>query len=359
MIAVLPWVVAGFVLVNALTWRRPRPVAGASTTSARVLIPARDEALRIGPALAAATAQAPVTVLDDRSTDDTAGVALRAGATVISGEPLPAGWVGKPWAVQQLGQSCPEDVLVLLDADVVLAPGAVAALVDELRTADVITVVPRQVTGTLAESLILPLLHLTYEAWLPLALIERTRDPRILAANGQILAMRRATWDRLEGFGSARNEVVDDMAFCRAAKAAGLRVRFVDGFHLGATRMYDDASSLVRGFSKNLHEGLGSTPALIAAVALYVVTFVLPYAAALAALAGLPVALGPALAGVAGNLFARVLLAVRHRHSVLSVVLHPLAVLALCGIAANSWRWSRRSAITWAGRVYRARSERA
>lgn len=359
MIAVLPWVVASFVLVNALTWRRPQPVPGAPAIGVRVLIPARDEALRIGPTLAAALAQAPVSVLDDHSTDDTVGVAMRAGATVISGKPLPADWIGKPWAVQQLGQSCFEDVMVLLDADVVLAPGAVAALVDELRTADVITVVPRQITGSWAERLILPLLHLTYEAWLPLALIERTRDPRILAANGQILAMRRETWDRLGGFRSAQNEVVDDMAFCRAAKAAGLRVRFVDGFHLGATRMYDDVQSLVRGFSKNLHEGLGSTPALLAAVALYVVTFVLPYAAALAALAGLPVALGPALAGVAGNLFARGLLAVRHRHSLLSVVLHPLAILALCGIAANSWRWNRKSAITWAGRVYRARSERA
>lgn len=361
MIAWLPCAVLVMVALNAVTWRRPRPgssSAGAAT-GVRVLIPARNEAHRIGTALRAAVAQAPVTVLDDRSTDGTADVARDAGASVQAGVPLPDGWVGKPWAVHQLGQGCDDDVLLFIDADVALAPGAVAAIVRELDTCDVLTAVPRQATASLAEHLVLPLLHLTYAAWLPLGLIERTRDPRVLAANGQILALRRSAWDALGGFAPARNEVVDDMAICRAAKRAGLRVRFADGHHLGTARMYEDVRTVVRGFSKNLHEGLGSTPALLAAIGLYVATFVLPYGAVLAGALGWTELLVPGLVGVGANLGARLLLAVRHGHHPASVLLHPLAVLALCAIALNSWRWARSSRIEWAGRVYPARAGRS
>lgn len=359
LLAALPLLVLSFVAVNALTWRRPRPIAGARVDGVRVLIPARNEAQRIGPALDAAVAQAPVTVLDDRSTDATAAVARAAGADVRSGEPLPPDWVGKPWAVHQLGEGCAEDVLLFLDADVVLMPGAVAAIVAELDTVDVLTAVPRQDTRTFAEALVLPLLVLTYTAWLPLALIERTRDPRVLAANGQVLALRRSTWRALGGFSPARNEVVDDMAFCRAAKERGLRVRFVDGHHLATARMYEDFRTVVRGFSKNVYEGLGGPFALLVALALYLAAFVAPWVALPLGLALEPTLVIPASVGVAANLLTRALLAVRHGHRPVAVLLHPVAVLVLCGIALNSWRWSRRSEITWAGRVYRARSERA
>jgi glycosyltransferase involved in cell wall biosynthesis len=51
------------------------------------LIPAHDEAPRIGPVVRAALAHLPVLVVDDGSTDDTAGVAEAAGATVLSQHP--------------------------------------------------------------------------------------------------------------------------------------------------------------------------------------------------------------------------------------------------------------------------------
>jgi hypothetical protein len=54
----------------------------------------------------------------------------------------------------------------------------------------------------------------------------------------------------------------------------------------------------------------------------------------------------------------RLMLALRYDHSVASVAAHPAAVVGLVGIALNSFRWSRRGEIAWAGRTYAARAER-
>ncbi|HSP27348.1 MAG TPA: glycosyltransferase, partial [Ilumatobacteraceae bacterium] len=63
-----------------------------------VIIPARDEAARLGPlldAIVGASGVDEVIVVDDQSSDGTAELARRAGATVVAGSPLPDGWAGK------------------------------------------------------------------------------------------------------------------------------------------------------------------------------------------------------------------------------------------------------------------------
>ena len=62
-------------------------------TSVSAVIPARDEAARIGPCVIAARADpgiSEVIVVDDESADGTAAVAARAGARVIPGRPAAA-----------------------------------------------------------------------------------------------------------------------------------------------------------------------------------------------------------------------------------------------------------------------------
>ena len=54
---------------------------------------------------------------------------------VLTGSPPPAGWLGKPHACAQLAAAARGRVLVFVDADVVLAPHAVAAAVELLRGA--------------------------------------------------------------------------------------------------------------------------------------------------------------------------------------------------------------------------------
>ena len=104
-----------------------------------IVVPARDEATRIGPLLAAvvgAPGVAEVIVVDDESTDGTADVARAGGATVVTGEPLPAGWAGKAWALQQGLDAASGDWVVFLDADTRPSPELPGSLVARMIADD-------------------------------------------------------------------------------------------------------------------------------------------------------------------------------------------------------------------------------
>ena len=87
----------------------PDPRAGRSVA---VLVPARNEADVLPATLPALLAQDypgawHLVVVDDRSTDGTAGIAHAAGARhVPRHRACPTGWVGKVWALEQ-GRAAP------------------------------------------------------------------------------------------------------------------------------------------------------------------------------------------------------------------------------------------------------------
>ncbi len=363
---------AVFLMVAFNVWKWPRGCTGRQMPgSVSVLIPVRNEVHNLEACLRAAlggsSAPDEILVYDDGSTDGTGALAARLAAEdprvrVLHGGALPKGWVGKPHACHQLAEHVTAEVLVFLDADVTLLPTGLArvgSLLADYR-ADAVSAGLRQRVGGWAERLVIPLLHLTYLAWLPLPLVWRSRDPRLLIANGQLLAVRRDVYQRAGGWAAVRAEVVDDMAFCRQVKRVGGRVVFADGFRIASCRMYRNRAELWQGFSKNLYEGIGGTPvALLGVMGLYAGVFVAPYVAVAGAiLAGWSMLLKPALLGVAANVGLRLVLAARFRQPAEGMLLHPLAVLALLGIAVNSWLWSRRGSIRWRGRSYAARPAR-
>lgn len=362
------------VVFNALFWTRGQAGAEAGAVApagVSVLIPARDEVDNIERCVRAADAMrgpvAEIVVYDDGSTDGTtealAGLAVEVPRLrVLRGEPLPDGWVGKPYALHRLSEAAVSDVMLNIDADVTAEPDGLLRMLSLMGGlhADLVTAVPRQLAGGFIERLMIPLLHLSYVAWLPMPLVYRTSDPRVLAANGQLLLIRRRTLDSVGGWAGVRTALVDDMALCRAVKGNGGRVVFADGDRMARCRMYPDAPSLWRGFAKNFYEGIGGNAlAMILVMALHLLFFVVPYVV-------LPVALltgNHSLAvfsaiGVGANVCLRVVMAVRYRHSALSVLLHPVAVLMMMGVLLTSYRWSRRGDIRWRGRSYASRAQR-
>lgn len=366
-LVVLPGLALAMTLYNLRYW--PRGRARGSLGPVSVLIPARNEERNLSATLAALRgAHGPIVeilVYDDASTDRTPQILAEAAALdprlrVLSGKGLPAGWIGKTHACHRLAEAAQSDNLLFLDSDVRWRPHGLvhlANLVQDYR-ADLVTAVPAQVLGSFFERLVLPLLHLTYTSWLPLPLIWRSRNPRFLAANGQVLWVHRQAYLQTGGFEAVRGEVVDDMAFCRRAKEVGLRVVFADGSELASCRMYTSANEVISGFSKNLYEGIGgSLPRLFFVLGLYFFAFVAPF---LMLPLGLlwPEHLVPGLVAVTANVLLRGSLALQFDQPWWSVGLQPLGVLVLLGIGLNSYRWHRRGRIEWRGRAYAGKRER-
>ncbi len=250
---------AAIVVVRLLPGaRRPAPLEprpGPLGASVSVIVPARDEEHRIGPLLAALAGDpqvGEVVVVDDESADATAAVAAASGARVVPGRPLPVGWVGKPWALQQGLEAVDSDWVVTLDADVVPRPGFVGALLEAAGAGgwDVLTVGPRFVLGGAGEQLLHPamLATIVYRFGAPGGTVNRRRA----LANGQCLVARRTRLIELGGFGAAAGHLTDDIALARTLAAGGAKVGFLDGSLLVEVDMHASVAEVWREWGRSL-----------------------------------------------------------------------------------------------------------
>jgi hypothetical protein len=344
--------------LNAALLRRAAPAG--SRPRVAVLLPLRDEADRAGPCLAALAAQRydggalRVHVLDDRSGDATAALVRAAGFTPLFGAEPPAGWLGKPHACQQLADAAlaaspVPDVLVFLDADVILTPGAVAAAVDQLDALglDLVSPYPRQLAWTAAERLVQPLLQWSWLTFLPLRAAERSPRPSLSAANGQFLVVRTAAYRAAGGHRAVRDQILEDIALLRAVKRAGGRGVVTDGSALATCRMYTSWPELRDGYGKSLWAAFGSPAGALAGVGLLTALYVVP---ALAALAGRRAGLVGYAAGVAGRVIAARATGGRAWPDALA---HPVSIVLFGSLVARSWRGHRRGTLRWRGRPVR------
>ena len=336
------------------------PVTGAPVDEkVSVLLPVRDEAGRVTGCLKALQAQVDVpdleiVVLDDGSTDDTARIVrdLASGdprIRLIDGGrlPPPDGWLGKTWACHRLAQAASGRVLVFVDADVVLAPVAVAATVAMLRSSGLglVSPYPRQVTDTVGERLVQPLLQWSWLTTLPLGPAERSPRPSLAAANGQLLAVDTAAYALAGGHETVKGAVLDDVELLRAVKRSGGRGTVVDGTQLATCRMYEGWAELEAGYTKSLWAAFGSPAGAAAATSGLALVYVLPF---LAALRGSRWGAVGYAAGVTG----RAVVARRVGGRVWPDSLaHPVSVSLLGYLTLRSLAARRSGTLTWKGRA--------
>ncbi len=336
----------------------PREVP-AQLARVSLLVPARDEAATIGRCITSLRAQVDVRdleilVLDDRSSDGTADVIghhlddPRVHLTMGDTEP-PAGWLGKPWACHRLSEAATGQVLVFVDADVTLAPDAVARMLALLAEGelDAVSPYPRQITLTLAERIIQPLLQWSWSTLLPLGPAERSPRTSLVAANGQLLAITRDAYDTIGGHASIRGDVIDDVALFQQLKRVGRRCALADGTDVAGCRMYEDWRDLRDGYSKSLWSATGSPAGAAALVALMTLAYVVPPVAAL---------LGSRVGavGYVGAVSGRALVAQRVGGQVWpDSLLHPASVIGFGYLTARSWIGLRRGTLTWKSRPLR------
>lgn len=349
-------VIALTTLSNIFIFPRLRPAKLADAPRVSVMIPARDEAQVIAETIQRMLAQNypnfEVILLDDHSSDGTGDLARTAGQgdprlTVMNGQALPDGWMGKNWACHQMAQRADGDYLLFTDADTRWEPDALAALVDlAVRSdADLSTVWPTQHTETWAERLCVPLMAVVIVGYLPVFGTHYVPLSAFGAANGQCMMWKRRAYDDIGGHEVVYDNVLEDVTLARMAKGRGMRLRMADGAGLVNCRMYTDWLSVRDGYAKNILAGYGSVPALLLATVFHWLIFLFPFVLLFID----PI---PALLLIVMGLTVRALTAAFTRQRILDALLMPVSVLLMTRITAQSLYWHYRyGGPRWKGRV--------
>jgi Glycosyl transferase family 21 len=356
-LVLLPWIaLTAHTVVNASLLRRL--TNDESDEEIAILLPLRNEADRVAPGLRALLRQAgQIHILDDGSTDETADRVREIGGDRVhlhTGAPLPPGWLGKPHACQQLADRAIEagaDVLVFVDADVVLADGAVASAAALMRRAQVTLLSPYpRIAG--AGRLVQPLLQWSWLTFLPLRAMERSPRPALAAAGGQWLVIDRAGYEKAGGHAAVRADILEDIALARAVKRSGGRIALADGSRFATCEMYRSWGELTAGYAKSLWASFGTMPAAGAVVVLLLFLYGLPPLTTAAFLATgqvtwALVTLAAYLLGVTGRAVAASATGSRPWPDAL---LHPASIVVFAWLVGRSFALRRRGALTWRGR---------
>jgi hopene-associated glycosyltransferase HpnB len=193
-----------------------------------VLIPARDEAEPIRGTVAALEQQGrdlAVIVIDDQSSDGTADLAkksFRGNLRVLHGKELPAGWVGKLWALEQGREAATSELILLLDADIELAPGTIGVLKSKLKAEnlDLVSLMAELRMQTLWEKVLSPAFIFFFKLLYPFAVGNDPRSRLGVAAGGCVL-IRTGKLEAIGGFSALRNSIIDDCELAKRVKQVG------------------------------------------------------------------------------------------------------------------------------------------
>jgi chlorobactene glucosyltransferase len=374
------WVVVVFWLIlRALRQRSALPALNEGVSAIdrwphlTIIVPARDEAAKIGRCLSSLIAQdyprdrLRIIAVDDDSTDGTAEVIARyvradERIALLQSPPLPLGWTGKVNACCAGVRAAPADSdwFCFLDADMCARPALLRSALTAARSRglDLLSLAPQQELRSFAERLIIPCGLYLVSFLQDLSRIQAL-DSKDAVVTGQFMLIKRDAYERIGGFGAVCTSVVEDVEFARLLKRSGGRVLMLDGTRLLSTRMYTGWDTLWPGIAKNLVHMLGGVkPTLLTgAVALSMAwaAVLLPIFGVVACAGGTQdacVAAVPALIGSAAAFGLHIAGTAYFRIPLVYGLLFPLGYTAGAVIAAESLRWRLRGRVWWKGRVY-------
>ena len=178
---------------------------------------------------------------------------------------LPPGWNGKQHACMQLSKAATFDRMAFVDADVRLAPNGLRKLVLYLDRsgAALLSAFPHQVTGTLLEKWLIPMMHYILLCFLPLSRMRSSNHPAYAAGCGQIFVTRRDAYIKAGTHAAIRASRHDGLKLPRAYREKGLMTDVIDGSDLAECRMYSSADQVIRGLLKNADEGIANAKLIV------------------------------------------------------------------------------------------------
>ncbi|HEY9610178.1 2'-O-glycosyltransferase CruG [Allocoleopsis sp.] len=229
-----------------------------------VVIPTLNERDRLTPCLVGLSQQSyevrEIIVVDSRSTDGTPELVKNAQEKdprfrLITDDPLPPDWVGRPWALHTgfLHTSADSQWFLGMDADTQPKSGLVAGLIEaaEAEKFDLVSLSPQFILKYPGEWWLQPALLITLVYRFGPTGINSESAERVMA-NGQCFLCRREVLTKLEGYTSAKGSFCDDVTLARYAASCGFKVGFLDGAKVVKVRMYEGAKETWNEWGRSL-----------------------------------------------------------------------------------------------------------
>ena len=269
-------------------WRANRRIEQSSATlistnypTVCAVIPARDEAEVISTSLSSLlnqdyTGEFFVVLADDNSSDRTAEIALATAKKlnksqrliVISGQPLPPGWKGKLWAMQQgiaeaRLQTTP-DYFLLTDADIEHPKNNLRRLVAKAQTQklDLVSLMVLLRCQSFWEKLLIPAFVFFFQKLYPFAWVN-SQDKSLAAAAGGCMLISNEALIEIGGIATIKDALIDDCSLAKAVKSRGKNIWLGLSETTISLRGYDKLSVIWDTIARTAYTQLNYSPLLL------------------------------------------------------------------------------------------------
>jgi 4,4'-diaponeurosporenoate glycosyltransferase len=342
-------ILAGLLLLRTIPVVTAHATTAALEASISIIIPARNEESNLPPLLESlhqsVLIPSQILVVDDASTDSTAVVAARYGATVIASATLPAGWTGKTWACHQGALAATGDTLLFLDADTYFTPNGYARIVTHfaaLPTNSALSVLPFHRTQRWYEEL-----SLFFNLLVAIGAggFGKLDPPHLF---GQSLLIPRDLYHRAGGHASIKSQILENLHFAASIRTANGLPQTLSGRGTLEMRMFPEGlTQLHESWQKAFATGASITTPLVLALSIYWLTAAM-LTAILAIASRTHIAIALYLLNTAQIFwYARQLGTFRF----LTVLFYPIPLAFYFAVFAQSLsRQKRHQPVTWRGR---------
>ncbi|MGV0024530.1 glycosyltransferase [Phormidesmis priestleyi] len=246
-----------------------------------MIIPARNEADLLSVTLRSLLTQdysgsLQVYLVDDHSTDGTAEVARETAATlgksdrlqILSAAPLPTGWTGKLWALEQgiqKAMTLQPDYFLLTDADIEHDRTNLQQLIEKAEGDDreLVSLMVRLRCQSFWEKLLIPAFVFFFEKLYPFRWVNQPSNKTAGAAGGCSLIGREAMV-RIGGMQSIKEALIDDCALAQVIKSSGSKriwLGLTESAH--SLRPYDSLETIWDMVARTAFTQLNYSPLLL------------------------------------------------------------------------------------------------
>ena len=240
-----------------------------------IVIPARNEERSLEQALESVLAldypDFEIIVVNDRSTDRTGAilekVAERAPClTVVTIDSLPAGWIGKPYALHRGARQARGEFVLFTDADIVFHPSALRKAMAHVQAHqfDHVTVIPQDtMPGVFLRTLSATFgifMFILFKPW-------EARNPRsrCYMGVGAFNLIRASAYRAMGGHQPVALRPDDDLKFGKLVKDHGYRQDALNGKGIVTVEWYRSVGEFIDGLMKNMFAGMEYRVSLVLA----------------------------------------------------------------------------------------------